>query len=178
MPTLQPFDSAAPRFDFTANLDRSRDNYLTIDYQLNGDLAQVVIPAWVEQSSRRDGLWQTTCFELFLGVMGRDRYWEFNLSPTGDWNVYRFDAYRQGMVEEAAIATLPFTVQIQPQTFHLRLTCDLTPLVSLAQPLEASMTSVIAQPDGTISYWAIAHCGAEADFHRRDSFVINLPTPG
>jgi hypothetical protein len=45
---------------------------------------------------RTDGLWEATCFELFL--LGPDGgYLEFNFSPSGQWAAYRFDAYRQGM---------------------------------------------------------------------------------
>ena len=59
---------------------------------------------------RRDGLWQHTCFEAFFGVLGSDDYWEFNLAPSGDWNVYRFAGYRAGQTPETAYGPLPLTV--------------------------------------------------------------------
>ena len=63
-----------------------------------------------DMPARRDRLWEETCFEFFLAVKNSPRYWEFNLSPAGHWNVYRFADYRQGMQEEPAFASLPFSV--------------------------------------------------------------------
>jgi hypothetical protein len=41
-------------------------------------------------------------------------------------------------------------------------------------PLEVSLTAVIEQVGQGVSYWALAHTGAEPDFHRRDSFGLKL----
>ena len=41
-------------------------------------------------------------------------------------------------------------------------------------PLEISLTAVIEQVGQWVSYWALAHTGAEPDFHRRDSFGLRL----
>jgi hypothetical protein len=45
-------------------------------------------------------------------------------------------------------------------------------------PLEISLTAVIEQVGQGVSYWALAHTGAEPDFHRRDSFRLGLPLGG
>jgi hypothetical protein len=45
-------------------------------------------------------------------------------------------------------------------------------------PLEVSLTAVIEQVGEGVSYWALAHTGAEPDFHRRDSFWLRLPPGG
>jgi hypothetical protein len=45
-------------------------------------------------------------------------------------------------------------------------------------PLEISLTVVIDQVGQGASYWALAHTGAEPDFHRRDSFGLRLPPGG
>ncbi|MEP9357206.1 DOMON-like domain-containing protein [Sphingomonas sp. KR3-1] len=47
--------------------------------------------------ARTDGLWQRTCFELFLRDPESGAYLEFNFSPSGEWAAYRFDGYRAGM---------------------------------------------------------------------------------
>jgi hypothetical protein len=44
----------------------------------------------------------------------------------------------------------------------------------LGLPLEISLTAVIDQVGQGVSYWALAHTGAEPDFHRRDSFGLRL----
>src|SRR4030042_7193941 len=50
---------------------------------------------------------------------GSERYWEFNLSPAGHWNVYRFASYRKEMREEPAFASLPFRVRTEPEALRL-----------------------------------------------------------
>ena len=57
---------------------------------------------------RRDRLWEETCLELFLGEEGSERYWEFNLSPAGHWNVYRFEFY----VSDKGSLSEPFSTPV------------------------------------------------------------------
>jgi hypothetical protein len=145
---------------------------LTIDYDLQGHLDAIVIAAPVKFPIRQNNLWQTTCFEFFVGIPGSDHYWEFNLSPAGHWNVYRFDAYRQGMQEELALTTLPFQVEFSVERLSLTIALDLAAIVPADQPLEVAITAVIQAQSGEITYWALTHPSTEADFHRRDSFVL------
>ena len=106
--SLQPFSPIGPPLNFkiTGHITR-RSRQLAIRYDLRGDLAELVIPAPADLPARRHGLWEETCFEFFLGVKDSPRYWEFNLSPAGHWNVYRFAGYRQGMAEETALDVTP-----------------------------------------------------------------------
>jgi hypothetical protein len=119
-------------------------------------------------------LWQTTCFEFFLGVTGDDRYWEFNLSPSGNWNVYRFTGYRRGMENETAFSSLPFTTQAQPKLYQLQISIDLSQIIPPEEPLDLSITAVIEDKEARISYWALSHRSTQADFHQRDSFILDL----
>jgi hypothetical protein len=119
-------------------------------------------------------LWEDTCFEFFLGIKNSAQYWEFNLSPAGHWNVYRFDGYRQGMQEETAFENLPFNVQNQADGLALGLDVDLDKIISVQQAIEVAITTVIKDRDGEVTYWALTHRGVEADFHLRDSFIIEL----
>ena len=173
--SLQPFSEtdASVNLQITGTINRQA-HLLNIRYLLSGELSQVAIAAPADQPARQHELWQTTCFEFFLGLQGSDRYWEFNLSPSGDWNVYRFDNYRQGMQEETALTELPFAVDRQLETLALSLNLNLEAIALAEQSLEVAITTVIQRQDGEISYWALAHTGSEADFHRRDSFLLHL----
>ncbi len=173
--SLEPFPGARvpPDVRLTVAIAR-RSNVLTLGYALVGNLAGIVVPAPAERPARRDRLWETTCFELFVAVNDSPGYWEFNLSPAGHWNVYRFDDYRRGMREEPAFNALPFTVRRQPDTLSLDLKVDITGLVPPGERIQAACTAVIEQPGGALTYWALAHCGKEPDFHRRDSFIVEL----
>ncbi|HEY9601364.1 MAG TPA: DOMON-like domain-containing protein [Allocoleopsis sp.] len=173
--SLQPFPSAQslPDLQITGNILRS-GNQLHLDYILSGDIKEVVIAAPSNTPSRKNELWQETCFEFFLGIKNSEQYWEFNLSPAGDWNVYRFDGYRRGMQEETAFSTLPFSVEDKGDYFAIALDVDLDKIVSPNQALDVAITAVIQHRDGEVSYWALTHQGTEADFHLRESFVIEL----
>ena len=133
-----------------------------------------MIPAPAARPVRRHGLWEETCFEFFLSIKDSPQYWEFNLSPAGDWNVYRFAEYRQGMTEESAFAALPFDVKQQSDSVRLVLEINLDKIVRADQPLEAAMAAVIQPAGGGLTYWALTHPGPQADFHRRDSFLVSL----
>jgi hypothetical protein len=112
--------------------------------------------------------------EFFLAVPNSPQYWEFNLSTSGDWNVYRFAAYRQGMQEESAFTTVPFRIQHQPEMLKLDLELDLEQIIRADQPLEVAITAVIQPKTGELTYWALTHWTPQADFHQRDSFLIKL----
>jgi len=127
-----------------------------------------------EAPGRRHGLWEGTCFELFLGLKDSPRYWEFNLSPAGHWNVYRFESYRQGMVEETAITALPLRVQRREDSLSMALELDLRAIVPAGRALEAAIAAVLKSREDEASYWALTHPGPEADFHRRDGFILEL----
>ncbi|MEH2127076.1 DOMON-like domain-containing protein [Nostoc sp.] len=171
--SLQPFPSTEsfPHLKITGNISRNA-NQLTICYNLGDDLKEIAITPPSNAPSRKYELWKDTCFEFFLGIKDSARYWEFNLSPAGHWNVYRFEGYRQGMQEETAFEKLPFSVHNQADSLALALDVDLDKIVSAEQAIEIGITTVIKNIDGNVSYWALTHRGEEADFHLRDSFII------
>jgi hypothetical protein len=70
-------------------------NILTLAFVLECDLSRLRIPE--PRSSRRaGGLWQHTCFEVFVMAEDGPGYREFNFSPSGEWAVYAFRSYRDG----------------------------------------------------------------------------------
>jgi hypothetical protein len=173
--SLKPFLTAdlPPDVKITGNISRN-SNTLTINYMLIGPLANLVLPASAENPLRRDALWEETCFEFFIAAENSGQYWEFNLSPSGHWNVYRFTSYRQGMQEEQSYTTLPFTVQSQPDILRLSAEIDLEKFIPADKVLNVAISAVIKSNDGRITYWALTHPCPQADFHRRDSFIIEL----
>jgi hypothetical protein len=173
--SLQPFPSTEsfPNLKIAGNIARNA-NQLTISYTIEGDLKEIAIAPPSNAPSRKYELWEDTCFEFFLGIKNSAQYWEFNLSPAGHWNVYRLDGYRQGMQEETAFENLPFNVQNQADGLALGLDVDLDKIMSVQQAIEVAITTVIKDRDGEVTYWALTHRGVEADFHLRDSFIIEL----
>jgi hypothetical protein len=170
--SLQPFpsDTPLPNLQVKGKISGQSD-YLRVHYQIFGDLDKVEIVSVVDTPVRKHELWQETCFEFFLAIPSASSYWEFNLSPSGNWNVYRFHDYRQGMQEEQAFSSLTF--QFQRESDHLSVDIDvnLRAIIPNFQELEIALTTVIKHCSGEFTYWALNHTGNEADFHRRDSFI-------
>ena len=173
--SLEPFPAAGPppSFKITGSIARSADK-LAVRYNLRGNLAELIIPAPAHRPARKNGLWEETCFEFFLGVKGDPRYWEFNLSPAGPWNVYGFAGYRQGMAEETAFTSLPLSVRRRPDSLLVAVEPAVGLIVTADRPIEVGIAAVIHLAGGGLTYWALTHPGPQPDFHRRDSFLVEL----
>jgi hypothetical protein len=160
------------------SIARSADA-LSVRCEVRGDLSKVSIPLAAEAPRRQDRLWEETCLELFLGTTDSAEYWEVNLSPSGHWNVYRFDKYREGMREEPGITSLPFQVRTQPDALRLSLDLDLRKILPQVQgAVEAGVCAVLRPVAGKTSHWALTHPASRPDFHRRDGFALILPGEG
>jgi len=174
--TLKPFPGEEKRPDLTipGTIGRS-GNTLSLGFALLGDLSGLAIPSPTGSPERRYRLWKETCLELFLAEKGSAPYWEFNLSPAGNWNVYRFTSYRKGMREETAFGSLPFRVLTEPGTIGLSLELDIGRILPSGKAIEAAVCAVIRTITGDTSHWACVHPGPRPDFHRRDGFTLIVP---
>lgn len=149
---------------------------LYLSYELTGDLAQIRIPA-PQQPIATDGLWEHTCFEVFVGVEGETGYHEFNFSPSGQWAAYAFNDYRVRC--DWTVSKAP-AVSFSQTDGHLLLetviaAADL-PQNNAGKPLQLGLTAVIEANDGSRSYWALHHPEARPDFHDRAGFILSLKT--
>ena len=171
---LQPHPEAPPSHVRTVSavIWVSASNELLIEFTVEGSEA-LSLPTR-SSAARRDGLWQTTCFEMFL-MCEDGRYFEFNFSPSAEWAIYAFDSYRTGM--------RPLEVDVSPhiefvetgEIFSLEADVDLgqIPIEKMALALSA----VIEETGGTKSYWALAHPPGQPDFHHPTCFAATLPAP-
>lgn len=177
---LEPFEPLAPdmHLSITGRVIREGTD-LSLDYWLSGDLEKVEVAPIGSGGARRDRLWEQTCFEFFLVSEPKPTadtpYWEFNLSPSKDWNVYALDRYRRGLREESTISHLPFDIEKEQNEIHLNLQkIDISSLVSVNQPLWLGVSAVISIKAKEQTFWAIVHPALEADFHHPDSFVLSV----
>ncbi|MXO64446.1 DOMON-like domain-containing protein [Altericroceibacterium endophyticum] len=142
--------------------------FLMLRYRIE-NAAQVKLPVG-EARGRADGLWQTTCAELFLRYASGS-YREFNFSPAGEWSAYDFSGYRSGRSDYdplewpeidclEADGALIITVILQGQ--------------ELAGADAAGLSMVIEEEGGVKSYWALAQESAEPDFHNAACFAVPL----
>jgi hypothetical protein len=178
--TLQPF-GALPAGQQACRLEgwlERSGGSLTLEFQLQSDSPQtedaILWPRAASAPQRLDGLWQHTCLEWFVAQPQQDTYWEFNLSPSGDWNVYQLDGYRRGLRPDPRYCALPLRSSRGAASASMLVTAPLPAALAAVQPLELAVTAVLEQRNGLISYWALQHGGPEADFHRRDGFVLRI----
>ena len=143
---------------------------LNIWYGVGAPAGRFVIPA-AGDGERADGLWQTTCFEAFLGRPGEEAYREWNFAPSGDWAAYDFDGYRAGM-RPADIAAPPYIRFEDNLTWW---TLGATVAVPAGEAWRLGISAVIEETDGTKSYWALAHPDGPPDFHDPACFAASLP---
>lgn len=148
---------------------------VTLDFHLLGDLDEVKFPDMKAPTERMNNLWEHTCLEAFFAWDRHPYYWELNLSPSGDWNLYSFRKYRIGQKLERKVDSIVYQVsKWDSRQYRAAVTLDLEKILpSHPVQLEFSLTSVIETQVGSKSYWAFSHCGSQPDFHLRDSFVIH-----
>lgn len=172
---LQPFPGDAAPADLTITGSARRDGQeLQLRYVLSGPLAELLLPEPAAAPRRLDDLWQSTCLEAFLALPGDPGYWELNLCPSGDWNLYRLDGYRQGLRPEAADRAPGLRRQTAPGGLELTASLPMPAPLAASAALDLGITAVIATHRGELSYWALHHPGDQADFHRREGFLVRL----
>jgi hypothetical protein len=135
----------------------------TAEFRLEGGIDRIILPE-PAASVRADNLWQTTCFEIFWQPIGGTYYREFNLSPSGRWAAYDFDAYREGMRDAPVEAfALSCTHSAANGTGELVLTAAIA--TDLAVPAQVALNAIIEHTDGALQYWALAFGPGKPDFH-------------
>lgn len=161
-----------------ARLDM-RPEGLAISYTVEGDLARVRVPPACSPRFA-DGLWKHTCCECFIAVGERPEYHELNFSPSGAWAAYAFSGYREGG-RPLNLAGLDPKIAVRRLADRLDLgasiALDRLAMSCRGSALRIGLSAVIEAEDGTLSYWALEHPGANPDFHWREGFVLTLARP-
>ena len=129
----------------------------TATFRAIGDAARLVVPV-PASPDRTEGLWQTTCFELFVGGAG-DSYREFNFSPSGAWAAYGFDSHRTARRDADAGIEIKTSLDAKGLTLIAKIESE------FPNPARIGLTAVIEEADGGIRYWATSFAPGEPDFH-------------
>ena len=147
---------------------------LVFQYSLVADMSRVRLPA-SGAGERAEHLWKHTCFEAFVAAQEAPGYHEFNFSPSLDWAIYRFGAYREGMAP-AEIACAPeISVHRSKDGIELKSAVRLGHLAGLdVRPLRIALAAVIEDDNGRLSYWALRHPAGKPDFHHPDGFAMDV----
>ena len=148
---------------------REAGGFITVRYHVEGDVTQILVPAEAEPG-RANGLWQTTCLELFTRDAGDDAYREYNFSPSRQWAAYGFAGYRDGQHPIDIWAP-----RIMPRVESDALIVDVTFVSPRLGPQMVGACAVIEERDGRKSYWALRHPSGKPDFHHPECFAYELP---
>jgi hypothetical protein len=148
---------------------------LAFHYSLDADMSRLRIPL-PAAGERADLLWKHTCFEAFIAPADGPGYHEFNFSPSLDWAIYRFSAYRAGM-SPAEIGEAPtISVRRGGEGLELQSAVRLGRLSDLrdARHLRIAVAAVIEDEDGRLSYWGQRHPPGKPDFHHPNGFTLEV----
>ena len=144
----------------------------TLDLQFRVDAPRGALSLTNGLGERRNGLWKSTCFELFIGEPLTSEYREFNFSPGGDWAAYHFDGYRAGMRNEELPTPPAIIADWEANGFMLHAQLS---LYDLRDGSQLNFAAVIDERDFQQSLWATDHA-KKPDFHARHCFGRELPS--
>lgn len=169
MKTLNSFNNSTTDFKLEAEATL-QEKSLLVEYKISDSKNLLNLPpsfSGDEKSiPRADGLWNDTCFELFLRPKDKKSYYEFNFSLKPAWNEYFFESYRHPQPPKQSHDILLKKIQWDGQFLKIELD-GFNP----DEKFEISLTAVLKEGSGAIRYMALKHAGAEPDFHHSDSFM-------
>lgn len=159
-------------------VSRSASDGLQMTFRLDGDVAQIQVPPPGEPRFAT-GLWQHTCFEVFIALEGRPAYHEFNFAPSGEWTLYAFRARRDGgpVADESMRPVTAVRATDNCLELDALVRLDRLSAIHPHAALRIGLMAIIEASDG-LSYWALRHSSEKPDFHDPDGFALLLDPPG
>lgn len=152
-----------------------KPDILVFHYSLAADMSRVRVPP-SGMGGPADALWKHTCFEAFVAAADAPGYHEFNFSPSHDWAIYRFGAYREGMSRAEIGAAPEVSIRRGDDGLELESAVRLGRVDDLrdARHLRVAMAAVIEDDRGGLSYWGLRHPPGKPDFHHPDGFALEV----
>ena len=144
------------------------ENNLTLEYQVLGDLSHYHFPKQTKQE-RANNLWLDTTFELFIAPVGSDEYWELNIAPSTQWNLYHFTSYKEGMKESNIISTPSIKTYVQHDKYRLTFNATVAH-EHFDQALQINLCTILLDQNGVRHFYSIERREGDVDFHDRGGF--------
>lgn len=129
------------------------------EFRLDGRIGAIALPGQ-GPSIRTDNLWQTTCFEIFWQPLGGTFYREFNLSPSGRWAAYDFDAFRKEM-RDAPVSAIAVASSHSDGELILKATIA----AELPAPAQVALNAIVDDGNDNLQFWALAFGPGKPEFH-------------
>jgi len=168
-----PGEKTAPMIRISGAVSR-KENLLAATFLLEGNLSVLTIPPPAASPERKARLWEETCLELFLAPHNVSAYYEFNLSPSGHWNIYQFDSYRKGMREEESVLSPLLQTAGNEEALQFSLEADIGKILPKGAEADIGVSAVLRSAGGSLTYWALAHPASRPDFHHKGGFILKI----
>ena len=151
---------------------------LELGFRLDGNISRIC-PTSRSGLQGHAELWHHTCLEAFIAINGQTEYHEFNFSPSGEWRVYAFRAYRDPGPLMSVLRSPIVAINTMDKWLGLDSRIVLSDLSAIHShsPLRLGLSAVIESWNGSLSYWALAHPAGKPDFHHADAFSLRLEAP-
>jgi hypothetical protein len=151
-----------------------KGSWFSLALKLFGAVDQILLPTGSVVPGRGGDLWKATCFEVFFRTSGESRYWELNLSPTGQWEFYCFSSYREGRVLADGVVFEGIKSTKVEESWEVTSDWNIDFLKTHSGPMLLGVSVVIQDIQGQYDYWATHHPGDKPDFHDPRGFVLSL----
>jgi len=137
--------------------------------------SSILLPDPVLEPERRSGLWESTCFECFIGLAGSDEYLECNISPAGHWQAFEFEAYRK-LPGFSKVLTITGSFRVEPSGVCLMsFKVDIDHPRFVTEDWLISPAAVLADQSGNLHYYADSHPKDKPDFHLEEQRTLIVP---
>lgn len=175
--TLVPFDrSNCPEILVSAEVIWRQNGGIELSYGLRSkckdSLNGLLLKPKSEITRRSDELWKHSCFEAFICWPNHQKYWELNVSPCGDWNLYSLEKYRKGMRTQSINNSPRINVHRSSMACHCNVLLELDPWCpDKFNAPKLGLAVVLEESNRALSYWAILHNKDSPDFHDKSCFL-------
>ena len=163
--SLKPFKQN-DKYTVKCRVDR-REHSVYLEFFVSGNIGELIVPPFSAHALRKNDLWKSTCFEVFFREKGKAAYFEYNLCPSGDWNLFHFEDYREGKSEYLSAAP-KINFLSSDQNLNVQINLNLALLDRASSEgghFDLWPTCILKTISGELSYWAISYFGKEPDFH-------------
>jgi len=168
---FNPLNSVTVKSTVHQNADHSLGKVV---FELLDPNELVLLPLHQNEHLRKIGLWNETCFEIFL-KLENGHYIEGNFNLSFNWNMFYFKSYRETpLTEWSTITTNPIKDVLLSRDKSLIIIDfpeEVKTFLRREKIVALSLTAVLKTKDGETHYFAIKHADLTPNFHHPESFV-------
>ncbi len=145
-----------------------------IVFTLHDPLELIIIPFDKREKERSIGLWENTCFEVFI-TDNQKAYAEGNFALDFGWNIFWFNEYRENPIKEFQPSDMKNPIRDiylsgKKSQIIIDLPNELTNKFNIEE-IRFSLTAVLKTKNKTNHFFALKHSDKMPNFHHRDSFL-------